>query len=97
MPPLKPTVVTRHRAAEVAHLPTATWHCGWELKGQLIPALSSACNRVVRSRLHRTSRQHRAKEPGAFGFQRRDKLEALEKVPSASAPTPYPYRWEPRE
>ena len=68
-----------------------------ELKGQLISALSSACNRVVRSRLHRTSRQHRAEEPGDFGFQRRDKLETLEKVPLASAPTPYPYRWEPRQ
>ncbi|KAF3822049.1 hypothetical protein GH733_007423 [Mirounga leonina] len=52
---------------------------------------------VVRSRLHRTSRQHRAEEPGAFGFQRRDKLEARESVPSASAPSPYPYRWVPRE
>ncbi|KAK2504081.1 hypothetical protein MC885_013727 [Smutsia gigantea] len=52
---------------------------------------------VVRSRLHRTSQQNRAKEPGAFGFQRREKLEALEGAPSASAQTPYPYRWEPRE
>ncbi|TEA34036.1 hypothetical protein DBR06_SOUSAS2310141, partial [Sousa chinensis] len=68
-----------------------------ELKGQVIPALSSVCHGVVRSRLHRTSQQHRAKEPGAFGFQRRDKLEAPERAPSASAPTPYPYWWEPRE
>lgn len=96
MPPLKPTVGMTHRAA--VRLLTCPQPHGTadELKGQLIPALSSTCNRVVRSRLHRTSQQHRAKEPGAFGFQR-DKLEALEKVPSALAPTPYPYQWEPRE
>ncbi|XP_019599154.2 centriolar satellite-associated tubulin polyglutamylase complex regulator 1 isoform X2 [Rhinolophus sinicus] len=62
------------------------------------PAMDEELERLVmRSRLHRTSRQHRATEPGAFGFQRRDKLEAPENILSASAPTPYPYRWEPRE
>ncbi|XP_070284034.1 centriolar satellite-associated tubulin polyglutamylase complex regulator 1 isoform X2 [Myotis yumanensis] len=69
-------------------------------KGDLMhdPAMDEELDRlVVRSRLHRTSRQHRAEKPGDFGFQRRDKLEALEKVPSASARTPYPYRWEPRQ
>nr|XP_014716806.2 UPF0705 protein C11orf49 homolog isoform X2 [Equus asinus] len=69
-------------------------------KGDLMhdPAMDEELERlVVRSRLHRTSRQHRAQEPGTFGFHRRDKLEALERVPSASAPTPSPYRWEPRE
>lgn len=68
-----------------------------KLEGQLTPPLSSTCNRVVRSRLYRTPRQHRGKEPGAFGFQRRDKLEAPERVPSALESTPNPYRWEPRE
>ncbi|XP_059565446.1 centriolar satellite-associated tubulin polyglutamylase complex regulator 1 isoform X2 [Myotis daubentonii] len=69
-------------------------------KGDLMhdPAMDEELDRlVVRSRLHRTSRQHRAEKPGDFGFQRRDKLEALEKVPSASARTAYPYRWEPRQ
>nr|XP_021541094.1 UPF0705 protein C11orf49 homolog isoform X1 [Neomonachus schauinslandi] len=69
-------------------------------KGDLMhdPAMDEELERlVVRSRLHRTSRQHRAEEPGAFGFQRRDKLEARESVPSASAPSPNPYRWVPRE
>ncbi|XP_077817026.1 centriolar satellite-associated tubulin polyglutamylase complex regulator 1 isoform X12 [Macaca mulatta] len=69
-------------------------------KGDLMhdPAMDEELERlVVRSKLHRTSRQHRAKEPGAFGFQRREKQEALERVSSASVPTPYHYRWEPRE
>ncbi|XP_031226864.1 UPF0705 protein C11orf49 homolog isoform X2 [Mastomys coucha] len=69
-------------------------------KGDLMhdPAMDEELERlVVRSRLYRTPRQQRGKEPGAFGCQRRDKLEALERVPSALAPTPNPYRWEPRE
>ncbi|XP_054379878.1 centriolar satellite-associated tubulin polyglutamylase complex regulator 1 isoform X2 [Pongo abelii] len=69
-------------------------------KGDLMhdPAMDEELERlVVRSKLHRTSRPHRAKEPGAFGFQRREKQEALERVSSASVPTPYHYRWEPRE
>ncbi|XP_076785364.1 centriolar satellite-associated tubulin polyglutamylase complex regulator 1 isoform X2 [Arvicanthis niloticus] len=69
-------------------------------KGDLMhdPAMDEELERlVVRSRLYRTPRQQRGKEPGAFGFQRRDKLEALERVPSALAPTPNSYRWEPRE
>ncbi|CAH6788232.1 1110051M20Rik [Phodopus roborovskii] len=69
-------------------------------KGDLMhdPAMDEELERlVVRSRLYRTPRQHRGKEPGAFDFQRRDKLEALERVPSALAPTPNPFRWEPRE
>ncbi|XP_073900865.1 centriolar satellite-associated tubulin polyglutamylase complex regulator 1 isoform X3 [Castor canadensis] len=67
-------------------------------KGDLMhdPAMDEELERlVVRSRLHRTAQQHRGEEPGAFAFQRRDKLEALERVPSA--PTPNQYRWEPRE
>ncbi|XP_037694505.1 UPF0705 protein C11orf49 homolog isoform X2 [Choloepus didactylus] len=69
-------------------------------KGDLMhdPAMDEELERlVVRSRLHWTWQQHRAEEPGAFGFQRREKLEALERVPSASAPTSYQYQWEPRE
>ncbi|XP_036041147.1 UPF0705 protein C11orf49 homolog isoform X2 [Onychomys torridus] len=69
-------------------------------KGDLMhdPAMDEELERlVVRSRLYRTPRQHRGKEPGAFGFQRRDKLEAPERVPSALPPTPSPYPWEPSE
>uniref|UniRef100_A0A452EI66 Centriolar satellite-associated tubulin polyglutamylase complex regulator 1 n=1 Tax=Capra hircus TaxID=9925 RepID=A0A452EI66_CAPHI len=62
------------------------------------PAMDEELERLVlRWRPHRSSRQHRAKEPGAFGCQRRDKLEALQTVPPASAPTPCLYQWEPRE
>lgn len=62
------------------------------------PAMDEELERlVVRSRLYRTPQQQRGKEPGAFGFEGRDKLEAPETVPSALAPTPNPYRWEPRE
>ncbi|OWK17685.1 hypothetical protein Celaphus_00009368, partial [Cervus elaphus hippelaphus] len=82
------------RAAEAARPRTAL---GGAAKGQLTPALSPACNRVLRWRPHRSSRQHRAKEPGAFGCQRRDKLEAPQTVPPASAPTPCLCQWEPRE
>lgn len=34
---------------------------------------------------------------GASGSHRRDKQEALERVPSALAPTPHLCRWEPQE
>ncbi|XP_013369387.1 PREDICTED: UPF0705 protein C11orf49 homolog isoform X2 [Chinchilla lanigera] len=60
-------------------------------KGDLMqdPAMDEELERlVVRSRLHRTPRQHRAKEPGAAGTQRRDKLEAPERAPE-------PSRWQP--
>ncbi|XP_006042474.1 centriolar satellite-associated tubulin polyglutamylase complex regulator 1 isoform X2 [Bubalus kerabau] len=69
-------------------------------KGDLMhdPAMDEELERLVlRWRPRRSSRHHRSKEPGAFGYQRRDKLEALQTVPPASAPTPCLYQWEPRE
>ncbi|KAB0371257.1 hypothetical protein FD755_017666 [Muntiacus reevesi] len=69
-------------------------------KGDLMhdPAMDEELERLVlRWRPRRSPRQHRAKEPGAFGCQRRDKLEAPQTAPPASAPTPCLCQWGPRE
>lgn len=83
------------QASPETHTPAPVPHLIQEAAATNV-AFSSACHRMMRSRLYWSIRQHRAEEPGAFGFQRRDMLEAQERVPSALAPTLYP-QWEPQD